>query len=77
VRYFTTRGLRDHRVEHSNHGPAKLGTQINMLFSSKLFQNVDHEISTSRAATLAFGVQSNTACEHGIYLQMTQQYCLS
>jgi len=62
VRYVTTRGLRDHRVEHSNHAPAKIGTQINMLFSSKLFQNLDHEISTLRAATLTIGVQSNTAC---------------
>ena len=56
-----TRGLRDHLVKHGNHAPAEIGTQINMLFSSKLFQNVDHEISTSRAATLAIGVQSNTA----------------
>ena len=62
VRYLTTRGLRDRRVEHSNHAPAKIRTQINMLFYSKLFQNVDHEISTSRAATLAIGVDSNTAC---------------
>ena len=57
-----TRGLRDHRVQHYNHAPTKIRTQINMLFYSKLFQNVDHEISTQRTLTLAIGVQSNTAC---------------
>ena len=62
MRYITTRGLRDHRVEHNNHAPAKIGTQINMLFSSKLFQNEDHEISTQRTATRAIGVRSIIAC---------------
>ena len=62
VRYLTTRGLRDRRVEHSNHAPAKIRTQINMLFYSKLFQNVDHEISTSRTATRAIVVQPNSTC---------------
>ncbi len=56
------RRLYDHRVQHGNHAPVKLGTQINMLFYSKLFQNVDDEISTSRPATIAIGVHSNTAC---------------
>ena len=30
-----TRGIYDHRVQHGNHAPAKLGTQINMLFFGK------------------------------------------
>ena len=61
VRYLTTRGLRDHRVEHSNHAPAKIGTQINMLFSSKYLPAISIENLTQRTATRAIGVHSNTA----------------
>ena len=57
-----TRGLRNHRVQHCNHAPAKLGTQINMLLSRKYSGNVIDKIPTLRATALAIGVHSNTAC---------------
>ena len=72
-----TRGPRDHRVQHGDHAPANRRTQINMLFSSKYFPTITIGNSTSRISTLFIGVHSNTACQHGIYLQMTKQYCLS
>ena len=37
-------------VEHNNHAPAEIGTQINMLFSGKYSGNVIDKISTQRSA---------------------------
>ena len=62
MRYATTRGLRDHHVQHDDHAPAKYRTQINMLFSDKYFPAITIEISTQKNATLFIGVHSNTAC---------------
>ena len=56
------RGLRDQRVQHDDHAPDKLGTQINMLFSSKYLPVIARPNSTQRNATLFIGVHSNTAC---------------
>ena len=56
------RGQHDHCIEHSNHAPAKLRTQINTLFSCKFSSKVIDKISTQNTATLAIGVDSNIAC---------------
>jgi hypothetical protein len=56
------RGLHDHCVERDKYAPAKLRNQINTLFSCKFSSKVIDKISTLKTATLAIGVDSNTAC---------------
>lgn len=44
MRYLTTRGLRDHRVQHGDHAPANRRTQINMLFSVEVTREYDDDV---------------------------------